>query len=114
LRDDYPLFRDRGAEVLGIAPHNLEDVEALVESMALPFPVAADPERAVFAIYDVQNRILSLGQRPGLYVVDRQGVVRFAHLGWQQWDLPANAEVLDVLDRLEAGSAGFGPEGDSP
>jgi peroxiredoxin len=102
LRDDYRLFRERGAEVIGIGPHDLSEVETLVQSMALPFPVAADADRAVFAMYDVQSRALSLGQRPALYVVDRQGIVRWAHLGWQQWDLPTNAEVLAVLERLEA------------
>jgi peroxiredoxin len=113
LRDDYTQFKARGAEVVGIAPHDVDVVEALVKEMALPFPVAADPDRAVFERYDVQSRLLSLGQRPGLYVVDRQGIVRWTHLGSQQWDLPANAEVLAVLARLDDKSDSE-MEGDSP
>jgi hypothetical protein len=42
----------------------------------------------------VESRAISLGQRPGLFVIDREGTVRYSHIGWQQWDIPKNSEVL--------------------
>ena len=35
-------------------------------------------------------------ERPALFVIDREGVVRYAYLGWQQWEIRSNAEVLEV------------------
>lgn len=102
MRDDYAEFRRRGAEVVGIAPHDVAEAHRLVQDLKIPFPILADDNRAVFLAYDVQSRPWSLGQRPAVYVVDRAGVIRWAYLGWQQWDIPTNAQVLAVLDDLAA------------
>ncbi len=45
---------------------------------------------------------LSVGQRPGLFIVDRAGIVRYAYLGNQQWEIPPNREVLQQLDKLQS------------
>ena len=83
-----------------VAPHDLAESQRLVEELKLPFPVLADDNRSVFLAYDVQSRAWSLGQRPAVYVVDRDGDICWAHLGWQQWDIPSNTQVLAVLDGL--------------
>ena len=44
--------------------------------------------------------MVSLGQRPGLFVIDKEGVVRYAYLGWQQWEIPSVDETLRELDAL--------------
>jgi len=106
LRDEYEEFRRRGAEVICIAPHDLAESKRLVDELKLPFPVLADENRAVFLTYDVQSRLLSLGQRPAVYVVDRSGVIRWAHRGTQQWDIPSNRAILTVLDDLVAERSG--------
>lgn len=101
MRDDYDQFTKRGAEIIGVAPHGPDEVRSLVESIRVPFPVLADENREVFAQYEVESRPWSLGQRPGVYVVDASGMIRWAHVGWQQWDIPTNREVLAILDNLE-------------
>ena len=100
MRADYPRFTAAGAEVLAIAPHPLADVERYAAGAGLPFPLLADPRRAVYRAYDVGRAVWSFGQRPGLYVIDRAGVVQYAVLGAQMWELPANDDVLAVLAAL--------------
>ena len=51
----------------------------------------------MFQAYDVTSRAWSLGQRPGLYVIDTRGIIRFAQVGAHQWNIPTNREVVDVL-----------------
>jgi len=100
LRDDYASFRNRGAEIIGIAPHDLDETRHLAESLSLPFPVLADARLTAFEAFGVTSRVWSLGQRPGLFIVDREGHVRFQHVGWQQWDIPSSARLLAVLEQL--------------
>ncbi len=71
----------------------------------IPFPCLVDPEHEVYNRYEVKSTLMSLGQRPALFVIDREGIVRYAYLGWQQWDIPPNAEVLEVCTGIpcEAG-----------
>lgn len=100
MRDRYSEFQERGAEVLAIAPDTAENARSYSERSGLPFPCLPDPERKVFRMYDVKSTLVSLGQRPALFIVDREGIVRFAHLGWQQWEIPAIDETLRRLDAL--------------
>ena len=45
--------------------------------------------------------MISLGQRPGLFVIDAEGVVRYAYLGFQQWEIPSIDDTLAELDRIQ-------------
>jgi hypothetical protein len=42
----------------------------------------------------------SVTSRPALFVVDRNGVVRFDSIGTQQWQIATNEAVLAVVSSL--------------
>jgi peroxiredoxin len=100
LRGRYGEIRSRGVEVLALAPGTLEETGAFVAARELPFPALADPGREVYRAYDVESRLFSLGQRPALYAIDREGIVRYAFLGSQQWQV---GDVDEALAALESG-----------
>lgn len=85
---------------MAIAPETLDHARAYFRKHALPFPGLVDGAHDVYDRYEVQSRLLSLGQRPALFIVDKAGIVRYAYLGTQQWEIPSNREVLEQLDRL--------------
>lgn len=101
MRDSIQEFEKRDAQVLAIAPDTLEHAQAFFQQHDIPFPCLADPERRVYRQYDVKSAMVSLGQRPGLFIVDEDGVVRYAYLGWQQWEIPSIEETLRELDALD-------------
>ena len=100
MRDSIEEFGRRDAQLLAIAPDSLEHAGTYFQSNDIPFHCLADPDRRVFRQYDVKSAMVSLGQRPGLFIVDREGVVRYAYLGWQQWEIPSIEETLRELDAL--------------
>jgi len=100
LREDIDRFTEAGARVVAIAPDTLDGVEKFVRGNEYPFALLADVDHAVFDGYDVVSTMMSLGQRPALFVVDRDGVVRFDSIGTQQWQIPTNDNVLKVLAGL--------------
>ncbi len=100
MRDRYQEFQQRGAEIIAIAPDTLEHAQRYFQRNDIPFPCLPDPERRVYRQYDVKSALISLGQRPGLFVIDKEGVVRYAYLGWQQWEIPTVDETLRQLDAL--------------
>ena len=87
-------------EVVAIAPDTVENARTYFQRNDIPFPCLSDPDREVFRRYDVKSAMISLGQRPGLFIIDKEGVVRYAHLGWQQWEIPTVDETLEQLDAL--------------
>jgi len=100
LRDRYQEFTERGAEVIALAPDTLDNARRYFETNEIPFPCVPDPDRQVFRMYDVKSAMVSLGQRPALFIIDKGGAVRFTHLGWQQWEIPSVDETLAQLDAL--------------
>lgn len=85
---------------MAIAPDTQLGVQRFTKGEPWPFPLLPDETHKVFDAYDVVSRMLSLGQRPAVFVVDRGATVRFDAIGVQQWEIPANDEVLAVLDEL--------------
>jgi peroxiredoxin len=100
LRDDYERFTALDAEVLAISAESPARSEAYLSSHPLPYPTLVDADHEVFDAYDVTSRLISLGQRPALFVIDADGVVRFEEVGAQQYNIPPNEKVLGVLESL--------------
>ncbi len=100
MRDDYDRFTALGAEVLAISAEPAKRSEGYLRSHPLPYPTLVDEEHAVFDAYDVTSRLMSLGQRPGLFVIDADGVVCFEEVGAQQYNIPPDEQVLKVLESL--------------
>lgn len=102
MRDRLAEFDQRKATVVAIAPDTMERARSYFEKNELPFACLPDPGREVYRQYDVKSRAISLGQRPGLFIIDGEGIVRFAYLGWQQWEIPSVDETLAELDALSS------------
>ena len=100
MRDDYERFTALGAEVLAISAESPARSESYLRSHPLPYSTLVDEDHAVFDAYDVTSRLISLGQRPALFVVDADGIVRFEEVGAQQYNIPPNEKVLGVLESL--------------
>ena len=97
MRERYDEIRGKDVEVLALAPGSPDQAAAFAAALAIPFPLLADPQLDVFRAYQVESRLLSLGQRPALYAIDRQGLVRYAFLGTQQWQVGDTDEALAAL-----------------
>ena len=85
---------------MAIAPDTAEGVAKFVAGNEYPFSLLPDADHVVFDSYDVISTMMSLGQRPALFVVDGEGTVRFDSIGTQQWQIPSNDNVLAVVESL--------------
>ena len=96
MTEQHQKFVDLGAQIIAIVHDSPEAAQDYFQRHRIPFPCLVDPGHRVYDQYQVESKVISLGQRPGLFIIDVEGVVRFAHIGWQQWEIPTNAEVLEV------------------
>lgn len=97
MRERYGDIRGKGIELLALAPGSLDQTGEFAAAHEIPFPLLADPDLDVYGAYQVESRLRSLGQRPALYAIDRDGLVRYAFLGSQQWQLGDIDEALTAL-----------------
>lgn len=100
MRQDYQKFLELDAEVIAIAPDTMRNAQNYFQDNQLPFLGLVDDQLDVYAQYDVQSKLTSLGQRPGLFIIDKKGITRFTYLGTQQWQIPSNQLVLEQLSKL--------------
>lgn len=68
----------------------------------MPFVGLPDPEHEIARLYGQEVNWLKLGRMPALLVIDKTGHIRYRHYAGNMGDIPGNAEVLAVLDQLNA------------
>jgi peroxiredoxin Q/BCP len=75
--DDLSEFTDLGAQVFGISPQGIESHEAFAAKHGFQFPLLADEDKKVGDAFGILG---PLGfYRRSVFVIDGEGVVRFAH-----------------------------------
>ncbi len=72
----------------------------------MPFTGIPDPEHAIANLYGQKVNYLKFGRMPALFVIDREGRIRYQHYGSSMSDIPENKEVLSLLDKLNNETTG--------
>ena len=86
--------------VLVVGPEDAKAFEAYFRANLLPFIGLPDPTASVLKLYGQEVNLFKLGRMPAQVIVDREGMVRFVHYGHSMADIPANSEVLELLDQI--------------
>ena len=75
FRDNYEVFKDAGAEVIGISADDEASHKSFAAHHKLPFILLSDRDRMVAGLYKVGR---TLGVLPGrvTYVIDRNGIIQ--------------------------------------
>ena len=99
FRDSYEVFKDAGAEVIGISDDSPTSHQKFVAKYKLPFTLLSDTGKQVRKLYGVPS---TLGLLPGrvTYVIDKNGVVQ--HIFSSQLNFKAHVEeALKTLQQLQ-------------
>ena len=101
FRDSYDVFRERGAEILGVSPDDVASHGKFKSKYELPFTLLADPEHEVAEKYGVWAERNSYGKKSmgikrSTFIIDSDGNVARAMMGIK----PAGhaSEGLDPLN----------------
>ncbi len=94
--------------VLGIDPHERWSARYLLKDSGLEasdvhFPLLTDPAMTVSATYGVafQMRIhTEISNRPGTFIIDREGVIRYASRGKTFSDRPSVKQIVEELKKI--------------
>jgi peroxiredoxin len=131
LRDDRERFERSGATIslIGLGLHTR--AQLFCDERHVPFECLSDPSQEAYRAYGLErgnNRQLfgpqlilryaralltrdvevarlsgdDYRQMPGVFVIDRSGVVRYAHRNRDVADNPPNDELLDVLAAIRS------------
>jgi peroxiredoxin Q/BCP len=100
LRRDYQQLVARDVEVVVVGPEDEATFANYWLQEALPYVGLPDPKGRVLSLYGQEVNWLRLGRMPAQVLIDKAGVVRYAHYGRSMRDIPAVEEVLAQVDAL--------------
>ncbi len=70
----------------------------------MPFVGLLDPDHYVARLYRQEINLFKLGRMPLMCIVDKKGYVSYVHYGASMRDIPSVADLLHVIDELNASS----------
>jgi peroxiredoxin len=116
----FPEYQKRGVLPVAVSVDKLEEAALTNATYSIPFPVLSDPELSFIAGFHVENRVdaamvekmKSFGvdlERyagkshhiiaiPALFLIDKQGVVRWAHDDPTYTVRPTTSQILTAID----------------
>lgn len=99
--NDISRFADVGAQVLALSPQSLEAHEQFAQAAGgFAFPLLADESKAVATTYGVLGPIGFY--RRSVFVVDRLGVVRYAHRATAGLTFRPVDDIVAAVEAAEA------------
>ncbi len=109
MRDRLEEFQTRGAQLLTVDPHEAWSAKYLLKEVGLQesdlsYPLLTDGAHIVSAMYGVafQMRVhTEWSNRPATFIIDRQGILRYARRANTFGDRPTPDEILEQLRKLD-------------
>ncbi|MBD2100568.1 peroxiredoxin [Leptolyngbya sp. FACHB-261] len=95
---DWRQFRELGTEILGISSDPIEKHQEFTKQLKLEFPLLSDRDQKVSKLYGVAG---FLGTSRAYFILDREGIVQYAHAEILPIFKRENSELLSILRRLK-------------
>jgi peroxiredoxin Q/BCP len=102
LRQDMELFLERDTKIIVVGPEDSRDFARYFEKHQLEYTGCPDPKHRILKLYGQQVNLFKLGRMPAQVLVDKQGVVRYAHYGLSMRDIPTTEEMLSLIDEINS------------
>lgn len=87
-------------QVVAIVAQRSEKVRRYIEETGLPFHILVDETRETIKAYGVWHRVGFDAwniARPALFLVDRQGIIRYSFVASSQFEFPSHEEIVQEI-----------------
>jgi peroxiredoxin len=100
LRQDYQRFVENNTEVIAVAPDDAQALKDFWSKERIPFVGLPDPGHKVGNLYKQEVNALKFGRMPALFVIDKQGIIRFKHYSNSMSDIVPDEQLLSLLNKI--------------
>ena len=111
LADKYGYITRQDGEVVAISTDSIDEVKNLAVDLQLQYKAISDPEHRILDLYGVFDSTTDTVS-PALFLVDKNGIVRYRKIIEGLDDLVSGDEVVNRLRAMKPGMAlhgGFNP-----
>ncbi len=104
IQEDYSSYQNLNAQTIGISVDTLFALKHFGEENKIGYPLLSDFNKQAINDYDVVHTDFAFGYKDvakrATFVVDKEGVIRFAEVLPQLGDFPNMDAIKDVLKGL--------------
>ena len=90
LRQDFEKFEALSTKIVVVGPERVSKFKKFWAQYSLPFIGISDLFQSVLRLFGQEVRIFQYGRMPAQVIIDKAGVVRYAHYGDSMSDIPEN------------------------
>lgn len=99
LRQDFQDFTKLNTEIIVIGSEKSQLFQKYWAKEKFPFIGLPDPEHIIQQLYGQEVELLKLGRMPAQVLVDKHGIVRYAHYGDSMADIPSNNDIMNLIEQ---------------
>ena len=105
VRDNIATYNDTNAQVLGISVDSLFVLDKFKQEQNLNFPLLSDFNKEAAKAFDVLYEVFPAFEMQGVskraaFVVDKEGVIKYAEICATPGDLPDFAAIQSTLQSI--------------
>ena len=105
VRDNIATYNDTNAQVLGISVDSLFVLDKFKQEQNLNFPLVSDLNKEAAKAFDVLYEVFPAFEMQGVskraaFVVDKEGVIKYAEICATPGDLPDFAAIQSALQSI--------------
>lgn len=106
IRDNYSIYNDLDAQVLGISVDSLFVLDKFKKEQNLNFPLLSDFNKEVSAAYGALHEKFAFGMagvsKRSAFVIDKEGIVQYAEVLEVPSELPNFTAIQETLKAINA------------
>ena len=76
FRDNYQVFKDMGAEIIGISSDSVTSHQKFIKKHQLPFILLSDFDKKIRKLFGVPSDLFGILPGRVTYIIDNEGIVR--------------------------------------
>jgi peroxiredoxin len=100
LRQDYEPYAEHDVAIVVLGPEGPKHFKVYFDQHDLPYYGLPDPKHSVLKLYGQEVNLFKLGRMPAQVLVDKAGIVRYAHYGLSMSNIPSNEEILSLVEEM--------------
>jgi peroxiredoxin len=103
LAEDYEKIKQAGAELLAISADEVPYAWSMGQTTGANYQILSDKDRKAIKAYGILNTGTNIEggiAHPSVFILDREGRIRYLHVGKDPGDRPADDVLLAEIKKV--------------
>ena len=103
MAEDYDKIKQAGGELIAVSVDEQSFAWSMAQTTGAKFQILSDAEKKTITEYGIVNAAEHGGiAHPSIFVLDKEGRIRYMHVGKDAQDRPPDETIVEELKKVVA------------